>query len=154
MNLLRRTFLNNCGATGALALVATTGLLKPGKVLAAEWNKVAFDTTTLADALKASGGVGAVASADILIAAPEHAENGMAVQFEITSKIPGTTQIIVLVDKNPRPIVADYQFTNGAEPYVFLRTKMAQTSNIRALVKAGGKTYVATKNVSVTSSGC
>ena len=154
MSPLRRTFLNNAGAAGALFVAVMTGLIKPGKVLAAEWNKSAFDATTMADALKTTGGIGATESKDIQIKAPEHAENGAAVQLEVTSKIIGTTSIAIFVEKNPRPLIADSEFSNGAEPYIFIRTKVAESSRIRVLVKAGGKTYFATREVSVTTSGC
>lgn len=154
MNLLRRTFLNNIGATGTLALAITAGLLKPGQVLAAEWNKSAFDATNMADALKNTGSASATESKDLLLKVPEHAENGAAVQLEVTSKIPGTTSIAIFVEKNPRPLVADCEFSNGAEPYVFIRTKMAETSRIRVQAKAGGKIYYTTKDVHVTTSGC
>lgn len=154
MDILRRTFLNNFGAAGALSVAVTTGLLKPGKVLAAEWNKTAFDSTNIAEALKNTGGVDATESKDLLLKVAEHAENGASVQLEVTSKIPGTTSIAVFVEKNPRPLVADCEFSNGAEPYLFLRTKMAESSRIRVQAKAGGKTYFTSKNVSVTSSGC
>ena len=97
MNLLRRTFLNNFGTAGTLAIAVTTGLLKPGKVLAAEWNKAAFDSATMADALKNTGSAGATESKDLVLKVPEHAENGAAVQLEVTSKIPGTTSIEIFV---------------------------------------------------------
>ena len=154
MNLLRRTFLNNFSAAGALSIAITTGLLKPGKVFAAEWNKTAFDSTNMAEALKNTGSAGATESQDLMLKAPEHADNGASVQLEVTSKIPGTTSISIFVEKNPRPLVADCEFSNGAEPYVFIRTKMAETSRIRVQAKAGGKIYFATKDVHVTTSGC
>lgn len=154
MNPWRRTFLHSLGAAGALWAAVMAGLVKSGQVLAAEWNKSAFEATNIADALKNAGGVGAKESKDILITAPEHAENGAAVQFEVTSKIAGTTSLAILVEKNPRPLIAECEFSNGAEPYIFMRTKMAESSRIRVLAKAGGKTYFATKEVSVTTSGC
>ncbi len=154
MNLLRRSFVNRLGALAALAVGAVFGLLKPGKALAAEWNKTAFESTTLAEALKQMGGVGATESKDILIKAPDHAENGAAVQMEITSNIQGTTSFAILIEKNPRPLLAEIVFSNGAESYAFLRAKFAETSRIRVLARAGGKTYFATKEVGVTTSGC
>ncbi|MCX7150567.1 MAG: thiosulfate oxidation carrier protein SoxY [Rhodocyclales bacterium] len=154
MNPLRRTFLNGFGAAGALSISITTGLLKPWEALAAEWNKSAFEALTMTDALKSVGGAGATESKDIQIKAPDHAENGAAVQLEVTSKIAGTTSLAIFVEKNPRPLIADCEFSNGAEPYIFFRTKMGESSRIRVLARAGGKTYFATKEVSVTSSGC
>jgi sulfur-oxidizing protein SoxY len=157
MNSMRRIFLGRFGAAGALTMAVATGLaalIKPAKALAAEWNKTAFDATALADALKGVGGVGAGESKDIQINAPDNAENGAVVQVEATSRIPGTTSIAILIEKNPRPLLAIFEFSNGAEPYVFLVAKMAETSRIRVLAKAGGKTYFASKQVSVTTSGC
>jgi sulfur-oxidizing protein SoxY len=43
---------------------------------------------------------------------------------------------------------------NGAEGYVSVRIKMGQSSNVRAVVNAGGKHYAATKEVKVTIGGC
>ena len=154
MNLLRRSFLNNCAGLGFGALAVAAGLLKPVLAFAAEWNKAAFEANNLADALKNSGGVGAFESKDLLLKVAEHAENGAVVQVEVTSNIPGTTSIAIYVDKNPRPMVADVSFQNGTEPYIFLVTKMAETSRIRAIARAGGKTYVTAKEVHVTTSGC
>ncbi|MDD5174865.1 MAG: thiosulfate oxidation carrier protein SoxY [Sterolibacterium sp.] len=154
MNLMRRVFLGRFGSVGALTIAMASGLLKPVKALAAEWNKAAFDATVLADSLKSVGGVSATESKDILINAPDNAENGAVVQLEATSKIPGTTSILILIEKNPRPLLADFEFSNNAEPYVFLVAKMAESSRIRVLAKAGGKTYFASKQVNVTTSGC
>jgi sulfur-oxidizing protein SoxY len=154
MNQLRRTFLKSTGAAGTVAVAIAAGLLKPGQVLAAEWNKVAFDATTTADAMKGLNVAGATESKDILIKAPDIAENGAVVPVEVTSKIPGTTSIMIFVDKNQNPLIADFEFSNGAEGYVSTRIKMASTSHVRVAVKAGGKAYTATKEVKVTIGGC
>jgi sulfur-oxidizing protein SoxY len=97
---------------------------------------------------------GAAESKDILIKAPDIAENGAVVPVEVTSKIPGTTSIMIFVDKNQNPLIADFEFSNGAEGYVSTRIKMASTSHVRVAVKAGGKAYTATKEVKVTIGGC
>lgn len=154
MHAIRRNFLQRCARAGAAALGFASGLAKPLLALAAEWNKAAFDATNLAEALKSAGTAGAFESKDLLLKVQEHAENSAVVQLEVSSKIPGTTSIAVFVDKNPRPLVADVSFQNGAEPYLFMVTKMAETSRIRAVARAGGKTYFTTREVAVTTSGC
>ena len=154
MNQLRRTFLKGTGAAGTVAVAIAAGLLKPGQVLAAEWNKVAFDATTTDAAMKGAGVGGAVESKDILIKAPDIAENGAVVPVEVTSKIPGTTDIMIFVEKNQNPLTADFTLSNGAEGYVSTRIKMASTSHVKVAVKAGGKSYFATKEVKVTIGGC
>lgn len=154
MNQMRRTFLKGTGAAGTVALAIAAGLLKPGQVLAAEWNKNAFEAKTTADALKGVNAAGAAKSADIMIKAPDIAENGAVVPVEVTSKIAGTTGISILSEQNVNPLVADFTLANGAEGYVSTRIKMAKTSNVTVVVKAGGKTYIASKEVKVTIGGC
>jgi sulfur-oxidizing protein SoxY len=154
MNQLRRTFLKGTSAAGTVAVAIAAGLLKPGQVLAAEWNKVAFNATTTADAMKGLNAAGATESKDIMIKAPDIAENGAVVPVEVVSKIPGTTSIMIFVDKNQNPLTADFELSNGAEPVVSTRIKMANTSHVRVAVKAGGKAYTTSKEVKVTIGGC
>lgn len=154
MNQLRRALLRGTGAAGALAVAAAAGLLRPTQVLAAEWNKTGFNATTAEDALKSIGAAAPTSSADIVIKAPDIAENGAVVPIEVTSKIAGTQSIALVADKNPFPLVATFNVANGAEGYVHVRIKMGQSSNIRAVVNAGGKHYAAVKEVKVTIGGC
>src|SRR5690349_12690076 len=59
-----------------LALLAL-GLLKPWSALAAAWNKDAFGAKSVADALKSLGAAAPAPSKDLVIEAPQIAENGM-----------------------------------------------------------------------------
>ena len=137
----------------ALFGLAALGLPKPLAALAA-WNKEAFGAKTADAALKGIGISGAAPTRDVLIEAPEIAENGAVVPIEITSNVPGTTSIAVIADKNPFPLVAQFQFQDGAVPFVKLNIKMGETSEVRAIAQAGGKSYVATKEIKVTIGGC
>lgn len=136
----------------AVALLAA-GLLKPVAALAA-WNKAAFQSKSLADAMKSLGSPAAETSKDIVIEAPQIAENGAVVPIEITSNVPGTTSLAVLVEKNPYPLVARFDFAEGALPYVKINAKMGETSDVRVIATAGGKHYQATKEIKVTIGGC
>jgi sulfur-oxidizing protein SoxY len=93
-------------------------------------------------------------SNDIDLVAPDRAENGAIVQIEITSRIPNTEAISVLVENNPTALIADFVFSNGALPQLVTRIKMADTSDIKVIVKAGGAYFSATKNVVVLENGC
>ena len=137
------------------SLLAVLGLLlaKPLSVLAA-WNEQAFGAKTAADALKSLGAANPAQSPDVLIEAPQIAENGAVVPIEITSNVKGTTSILVLIDKNPFPLVAKFDFSEGALPFVKVNVKMGETSDVRVVAEAGGKHYVATKEIKVTIGGC
>lgn len=150
----RRVFLKDVAAASTITVAVGAGLIKPSDVLAAEWNKAAFESKSVADAAKAIG-VGAIAdSKEILIKVPDIAENGAVVPIEVISKIAGTSGISVMVEKNAAPLVAIFDLSNGAEGYVSTRIKMNQTSNVRAVVMAGGKAYSVVKEVKVTIGGC
>ena len=155
MDALRRTLLKGAGATGALTAAIAAGLLKPSQVLAAEWNRAAFDAKDVAGALKVAGAGNAAESKDIVIRAPDIAENGAVVPVEIVSNIPNTISLAVMVDKNPFPLTTAFDFANGAVPEMALRVKMGQTSLVEALAKTSdGKFYIAKKEVKVTVGGC
>jgi sulfur-oxidizing protein SoxY len=139
---------------GALAALVVAGLLRPVAALAAAWNKDAFAAKSAADALKSLGTPGAQASGEIVIEAPQIAENGAVVPIEITSNVPGTTSIALLVDKNPFPLVARFDFMEGALPFVKVNAKMGESSDVRVIATAGGKHYTATREIKVTIGGC
>lgn len=152
--LLRRKFLCTLALSSAYVATFAAGWLRPVHLLAAEWNKAAFDAKVLADALKSIGATSAADSDQIQLKAPEIAENGAIVPVEITSRIPATQTIYIIADKNPQPLVAIFDVTAGMEPFISTRIKMGESSKVRVLVKAGGKFYVATQEVKVTIGGC
>ena len=137
----------------ALLGLAALAVLKPLAALAA-WNEQAFGAKTAQDALKGIGVGATTPSKDVLIEAPEIAENGAVVPIEITSNIPGTKSIAVVVDKNPFPLIGQFQFGEGAVPFVKLNIKMGETSEVRVIAQAGGKSYAAVKEIKVTIGGC
>ena len=143
MNRLRRALF------AALALT----LVRPLAALAA-WNKEAFGAKSPGDALKNLGVSGATPSKEVTIDAPQIAENGAVVPVEISSAIAGTTALIVVIEKNPFPLAARFDFKEGALPFVKLNVKMGETSDIRVLAEADGKYYSASKEVKVTIGGC
>ena len=152
----RRKVLKGTSGAAVMGLAIAAGLFKPGSAWAQQgaWNKAAFDTKSLNDAVKALGGASAAESKDITITSPDIAENGAVVPFTIVSKIPKTEQMALLVEKNPNILAASFTIPEGTEPWVNTRAKMGQTSNVFALVKADGKYYYASKEVKVTLGGC
>ena len=138
-----------------LGLAVAAGLLSPLEASAAEgWNSAAFDTKNLNDTVKALGGRSAVPSINLLINAPEIAENGAVVPISVTTSLPNVQQIAILVEKNPNALSANFTIPAGTEAYVSTRVKMAQTSNVYALAKVDGKWLVASKEIKVTLGGC
>ncbi len=153
MNALRRNVLKGASGAGAVAVAVAAGLVTPTRVLAVS-PRDAFDAKNMADAMKGMGVSSPADSKDITIKAPDIAENGAVVPVEVTSNIAGTTGIAIIAEKNATPLVADFDFSGGAQGYISTRIKMGSTSLVRAVVTAGGKSYTATKEVKVTIGGC
>lgn len=136
-----------------IAGVLAAGLFAPLKALAA-WNKEAFGAKTAAEALKGLGVAGATESKDILIEAPQIAENGAVVPIEVTSTIPNTKSLSVVIEKNPFPLASKFDFLPGAVPYVRINVKIGESSLVRVVAEAGGKYFSASKDVKITIGGC
>jgi sulfur-oxidizing protein SoxY len=153
MSTQRRDFVK---LTGVFGLLAAAGLLTPKEAWAQQqaWNKAAFDSKTMPEAIKALGGAAPAESADITITAPDIAENGAVVPVAVASKIPNTQAVYILVEKNPSSLAAGFTIPAGTDPNVSTRIKMGQTSNVYGVVKADNKFYVASKEVKVTLGGC
>ncbi|HWR75585.1 MAG TPA: thiosulfate oxidation carrier protein SoxY [Thiobacillus sp.] len=153
MNALRRNVLKGAAGAGAVAVAVAAGLLKPTQAMAA-WNKGAFEAKNVGDAMKGLGVSGPADSKDITIKAPDIAENGAVVPVEVTSGIAGTTSIAIIAEKNGTPLVGSFNLSGGTQGFISTRIKMGQTSLVRAVVSAGGKSYTAAKEVKVTIGGC
>ena len=149
----RRKVLQGTGGLAVMALAMAAGVFKPG-VARADWNKEAFSTKSFADAVKAMGGSQPAESKDVVINSPDIAENGAVVPFTISSNLPNTQSISLLIEKNPNILAADFEIPQGTDPWINTRVKMGQTSRVIALVKAGDKYYYNAKEVKVTLGGC
>lgn len=146
----RRTFLKRTVATAVLA----AGGFVSGRALAADWPKDAFASRQLIAAITALFGTAQMSpSAAVTLKAPAQAENSAQVQFQVSADLPRVEAIAIFVEKNPGPLVAHTTLA-GSAAYFSARMKMAETSDVYAVVKAGGQLYLAKQNIKVTVGGC
>lgn len=151
----RRKLLAGSSSAALLSPFLGLGLLSPGKVIAAEWQKNIFTARNINDALKAYGSTNASESRDITIAAPEIAENGAKVEVEITCSIPKTRSLAVFADKNPTPLCSEIEFSPNAMPFARIQIKLGESTRIRVIAKTqDGKSHVAFREIKVTLGGC
>ena len=150
----RRTFLKGTVAGSVLAVAASAGLLTPTRVLAAAWPAAAFDAKSVDDALKSLYGTSAAAdSKAITIKAPIQAENGAVVPIAVSTSLANVEAIAIMVAGNNQPLVANVNLA-GAVGYFSARMKMGKTSDVKVVVKSGGKLHMATQQIKVTVGGC
>lgn len=138
----------------ALSMAFAAGILRVGDVFGSEWSSKVFDAKSLDAVLKELGGDSFAVSPDITITAPEIAENGAVVPVAISTTLPKTEYMAILVEKNPSAMSASFNIPPGTEPNISTRVKMGTTSNVIALVKADGKWLTASKEIKVTLGGC
>ena len=143
----RRAFLK------LLSLMTAAGML-PRLAHAETWNQAAFAAKSVEEVVKLLGGSAPQESDQVILNGPEIAENGAVVPLEISSKLPGTESIAILIEKNPNTLAATFNIPPGTLPDVQTRVKMNETCNVYALVKSQGKFYYAAKEIKVTLGGC
>ncbi|WP_455210722.1 thiosulfate oxidation carrier protein SoxY [Kaarinaea lacus] len=145
----RRKFIQRAAAYGiaACAFVSTSALAKwPSKLFATEKKK---------DLIKELFGDANIEdSAQVNIKAPEIAENGAVVPVTVKANLPNVESVSILVDKNPRPLAAQFVMRAANNSSISTRLKLAETSSVTAIVKADGKLYSSTKQIKVTIGGC
>lgn len=144
---IRRSLLRAAGLACLLALA-------PVRLLAAQWNKVAFEAKAMPEALKSIGASNLRESDQIEFKAPEIAENGAIVPIEVTSRLPGPQTIYVFAEKNPNPLAASFEFLEGVEPFFATRIKMRESARLLVVVRTQSGFFSAGRDVKVTIGGC
>lgn len=150
----RREFVRKNSGAFALGLAASAGLMPTMASAQTAWSKAAFESKTLADAVKAMGGSNATESKEVTLSAPEIAENGNVVRVGAQSALAGTTWLGLIVEKNPAALTAGFDIYPGTDANMSTNVKMGQSSNVYALAKVGDKFFYAVKEVKVTLGGC
>ena len=147
----RRTFLRGTLASSAIMTAMGAGLLAPRTVLAA-WPE---GIMTAKDVAGATGGGAGEASASIKLDVPSIAENGAVVPVKVdATAMSGVESVSILVDSNGNPLAATFVMGVDGVAWAATRCKVGQAGTRVGVVKAGGKTYHASKEVKVTVGGC
>jgi sulfur-oxidizing protein SoxY len=155
IDMKRRAFLRASAAGTALAVVAGAGLLQPTRVWAEAWPAAPFKAKKRDAALKALFGTSSTSSSDaIQITANLQAEDGSSVPVAVSTSLKNVDTFAILVHENTHPLITDCRVGVSGAPYYRANIKMAKTSVVEFVVKAGGKLYTASQKIKVTAGGC
>lgn len=148
MQISRRFLLKGFTAVAALAAM-------PKALLAAVWPEKAFTSTVASDAMLKLFGTDQTTPSDrITLGLPTIAENGAVVPVDISTTLENVESISIVVEKNPRPLAASFEFSPGTLNEISSRIKMGQTSQVMAVVKTDSGLYSTSTEVKVTIGGC
>lgn len=159
MNQTRRGFLKGVLGAGFAGIALRSGFVPMSAEAAtmpdaSNWPKKAFNTPGVDETIAELYGMEATESDKISMDLPTIAQNGAVVPVTVETSLPSVTGIALLVAKNPNALAAHFEITKGAVPFVSNRLKMAETTDVVAVVISDGKAYKATQNVKVTVGGC
>jgi sulfur-oxidizing protein SoxY len=121
----------------------------------AAYNKAAFDSKSVNEAIKFQGAGSISESKEVLLNAPDYAENGSAVALGVSTSMPGVRKILILIEKNPASLAASFEVSEWIEANFSTRVKMSQTSEVYAVaIMADGRALFSKKEVKVTIGSC
>ncbi|MBP0050004.1 thiosulfate oxidation carrier protein SoxY [Marinobacterium sp. AK62] len=151
MSMNRRSVVKAVAAGGALMGLS---VLMPRAAMAA-WTKAAFEASEQSAAIKALYGEdSATESPEVILDAPDIAENGAVVPVSVSTTLPNVESMSIFIENNPSPLAVQFMIPEGTEADVSTRVRMGKTTNVTAVVKADGVLHRATKEVKVTIGGC
>lgn len=138
-------------------LIAASGaalLLKP-LLSAAAWNTTAFSATTEKDALDALFPGESIAASDaIRIETHDVVENGAFVPVQIECALPDVDLISIVVEKNPNPLIAQFELGPRCRGFIATRIKVGEPSDLVAVVRSQGRLFSRRRFVEVVEGGC
>ena len=134
-------------------LTAAAVLAVPRWLLAARPD-AAFNADNTESAVGSLFDAAVTESDQVTLKIPDIAENGAVVPVTISTDLADVESISVIVDNNPNPLAALFELSPQSVADVSVRIKMGESSTVRAVVKAGGNLYSASKEVKVTIGGC
>lgn len=149
------------GRTRRALLTRLAGLCVLPGLVARAWAAVharparAFEQDEVAAALQELYGRADLPSSELVrIGVAALAENGAVVPVKVEVDLPHVDEIVLLASRNPVVLVGRFSFGPRTRPFVAARVKLAETSEVVAVARAGDELLMARAAVEVTVGGC
>lgn len=144
MSLRRRGLL---GAGAALGLGLNEAL--------AQAARQGFQTEGLNPTLQALGLSNPQPARELLLEAPDIAENGAQVRVVLSCTLPAVKKFWLLAERNPSSLLAAYEWSERLEPRLLTQIRLAQSSLVYGVAQLlDGRLLLTRKDVKVTLGGC
>lgn len=157
LNLKRRKLIQ--ALTAGLSFLSLPGLAKAaGEALKAafpERPSKAFSKESVDETLESLFGTKEIStSKKVRVIAAELAENGAVVPVKVETDFESARSITLIASKNPVTLVAQFMFSDRVIPFVATRVKLAESSEIIAIVDTPDGLFQTSLHVEVTIGGC
>ena len=90
----------------------------------------------------------------IKLEVPQIAENGAIVPITVESILPNTRRVLIFAEKNPSPLLAEFNLKAGSDAWVSLRVKLNDSGSVLAIAETSDRFYGAQTSVKVMVGGC
>lgn len=152
----RSTLKKGLQAAG-LVVLASSGLLLPHRVWA-HWPKDAFSAQSKDDVIQAlSGDAEWVEDKRINFSVgspPSYAVDGASVPVEVTTDLGVVAMLALVVARNPQPLALLLEPTPAFRLPFKTLIKIAENSEVYAIVRADNKLYITERFVEIDIGGC
>jgi sulfur-oxidizing protein SoxY len=149
--MLRRKFLKILTSTAA---IFASGLVTPIKAFA-EWNQAAFSAKDFNTAINAYFPKQKIhESNQIKIEVYDEVENGAVVPVKVETSLQNVKTITIFADKNPNPLIANFDLSPNCIGFVSTRIKVSEPSNIIVVIDSNEMLYMTKKFIIVHENGC
>ena len=149
--MLRRKFLKILTSTAA---IFASGLVTPIKAFA-EWNQIAFSAKDFNTAINVYFPKQKIhESNQIKIEVYDEVENGAIVPVKVETSLQNVKAITIFADKNPNPLIANFDLSPNCIGFVSTRIKVSEPSNIIVVVDSNEMLYMTKKFIIVHEDGC
>ena len=149
--MLRRKFLKILASTAAMF---TSGLVVPMKAFA-EWNQAAFSAEDFNTAINTYFPKQKIRESNqITIEVYDEVENGAVVPVKVKTSLENVKTITIFADKNPNPLIANFDLSPNCIGFVSTRIKVSEPSNIIVVINANEMLYMTKKFIIVHENGC
>jgi sulfur-oxidizing protein SoxY len=113
----------------------------------------AYDAKTVDDAQALLGVQSPEPGKKVLLEVPDIVDGspktGAAVRVKLTSTMPGTDWMALLLERGSKPLVVYQDFSPGTDRVLEAELNLMQTTRVRALVRVAGKYYIVSREVKV-----
>ena len=149
--MLRRKFLKILTSTAA---IFASGLVAPTKAFA-EWNQAAFSAKDFNTAINVYFPKQKIhESNQIKIEVYDEVENGAIVPVKVETSLQNVKAITIFADKNPNPLIANFDLSPNCIGFVSTRIKVSEPSNIIVVIDSNEMLYMTKKFIIVHENGC
>lgn len=93
-------------------------------------------------------------SPEILVNLPTNAENGAVVPITIQSQLDNIDRVYIWAEKNPTPLVAEFELAKDVAVHITARIKLAESSHVIVIARQGQQLLRNLQWVNVMQGGC